>query len=228
MFLKMKSMPWIGCFFWCIVAANSSPEAFAQEVASIHDQARKLESERKWSEAARLWETSKEVPSALYSAGLDWESAGENTNAERVYKVILNRFPESEQAVKSHFCLAMIAQKRNDFREMESQLLWYFHAPKGTIRRPEALCLLGGHYLVVRADRWAAYGCFEALRTDYPTSESLKMAVATWSQVENVGDLALWSSELARWRNSGLLPDRLPLFLLNGTEIASIRKSTTK
>jgi tetratricopeptide (TPR) repeat protein len=186
----------------------------AADNAAIYQQANQLEIEKRFLEAAQLWQSAQDDPGALYRAGMGWELAGNRDRAEQIYRSLLTEYPASAEVGKARFALALLAQGRHDFAEMEARLLWFLHAPTETIRRPEALALLGGHYIATRADRWAAFGCFETLRDDYPSHPALKMAVASWKQIENVGDLVLWSSVVARWKPTGLLPNRIPLFLL--------------
>ena len=222
-FHRISLATWFGAF-----CAIQSLCLLAEDPGALYQKAGRLETEKRWREAAQIFESIKDNPNALFCAGLDWESAGDDPQAERVYHSILKKYPDSQEALKGRFILAIKEQKKFHFVEMESHLLWFFHAPKETLRRPEALWLLGGHYIVVRGDRWAAYGCFETLRKDYPTHPWLKMAVSSWKQIENMDDLDLWSSVLARWQPTGRLPDRLPLFLLNKSDIDRIGKPAPK
>ncbi len=221
----MSLAAWFGAF----CAASSLP-LFAEDQArdAAQESALELLKPNRLAEAARELESNKDDPSALFSAAVRWESAGDAKRAEKIYSSLIERFPDSPENAKSRYLLALIAQKRNNFAEMESRLLWFLHAPKEAALRAEALWLLGAHYIATRGDRWAAYGCFETLRKDCPTHHFLQMAVNDWKQIEKVSDLDLWSRALARWQPTGLLPDRLPLFLLKKDDIERISQPAPK
>lgn len=189
----------------------------------LWEKARDLEHKQQWEPAARTYGMIPNDARALYYAGLAWESAKRGDEARKTYLQVLERFPKSPQAAKSRFVLAILAQRRGDFAEMEEWLLGFLHDPKDTPRRADALWLLGGHYLSTRADRWAAYGCFETLRRDYPDDPEMGSVQAQWKEVSGMGDLELWSRVQVRWGRVGKVPDFLPLFLLTSKETARVK-----
>lgn len=194
--------------------------ALAEDRGELYGRAQKFERERRWKDAAMVFESIPDDANARYTAGLDWEAAGDMARAEVAYESILRLHPKSPEEAKARFVLALFAQSRNDFAEMERRLLWFLHKPKDTMRRPEALWHLGAHYLTGCGDRWAAYGCFETLCRDYPGHDYVRLAARSWSEAEARGDFALWGNVQAQHRQSGRVPDRLPLFLLNASERA--------
>ncbi len=207
---------WVAVVLWpCAVVVGEEP--------SLFEQARALEHERRWEAAGAAWQKAGDAPKAEYRAGVAWQMAGKSDGAQGAFLRLVQQWPDSNEAAKARFSLALLAQKRSDFGEMENWLLWFLHAPVATPRRPEALWLLGGHYLTTRSDRWAAYGCFEILRREYPDHDHLKMADAQWKEVAIMGDLELWSRVQARWSRIGKVPDFIPLFLLTSKEAARVK-----
>jgi tetratricopeptide (TPR) repeat protein len=197
--------------------------AFAADDAASMERASKLERERRWEDAGRAWHEVGGDAKTRYREGLVWQMGGRSDAAREAFLQLIRESPNSDQAAKARFSLALLAQKQGDFGEMEDWLSWFLDAPLTTVRRPEALWLLGGHYLSTRADRWAAYGCFDILRQDHPDHDHLRMADAQWKEVAAMGDLELWSRVQVRWGRVGKVPDFIPLFLLSSKEVARVK-----